>query len=485
MSYIGLNPTQQLTTPAVDYFNGNGVTTTFQLTRAVTSVNAIQVVVNNVPQNAREAYGITAGNQIVFTSAPSAGTNNIYVIYDSQVGQFVTPSPGTVTASALAPNSVTTNAIAPGAVVAADLDVTNLNGTGAMILPLGTTAQRPAIPAIGQLRYNSTIGLMEYYDGSIWQTVGFKPISATGGTVSTLTVNGVLHNVHTFSYTGADQTFSVSNFGSAGTVTVYMWAGAGGGANGEGFTDPGGAGGYAEGRINLLTNNFSSLIVQVGQGGSIGRGARPYPAGGLPSVRSGYTSGAGGGRSAIFNSSVSVGTALVIAGGGGGGAGHGGGGTGRGSQGGAGGGTTGESGYSSYLTPTPNGATQTAAGAWTSRSFGGVAPAQLQGGDAGDGTAWSTGWNQAGGGGDGWWGGGAIDGQHIGGGGGSGYVHPTFVTSGVLTANFANSNAAFLGPLNPPQTGNTFYAAGVGVANNNANGGNGRVVIIYPLSQTF
>jgi hypothetical protein len=96
MSYIGADPSRQITTPAVDYFNGNGVTTTFQLTRAVTSVFAIQVVVNNVPQNAREAYGITSGNQIVFTSAPSAGTNNIYIVYDSQVGQFVTPSPGTV-----------------------------------------------------------------------------------------------------------------------------------------------------------------------------------------------------------------------------------------------------------------------------------------------------------------------------------------------------------------------------------------------------
>jgi hypothetical protein len=101
MSYIGADPSQQITTPAVDYFNGNGVTTTFQLTRAVTSVFAIQVVVNNVPQNARDAYGITASNQIVFTSAPSAGTNNIYVIYDSQVGQFVTPSPGTVNTAQL------------------------------------------------------------------------------------------------------------------------------------------------------------------------------------------------------------------------------------------------------------------------------------------------------------------------------------------------------------------------------------------------
>jgi hypothetical protein len=110
MSYIGSNFTQQITTPAVDYFNGNGVTTTFQLTRAVTSVFAIQVVVNNVPQNAREAYGITSGNQIVFTSAPSAGINNIYVVYDSQVGQTVTPSPGTVQPSSISAGGPTWDA---------------------------------------------------------------------------------------------------------------------------------------------------------------------------------------------------------------------------------------------------------------------------------------------------------------------------------------------------------------------------------------
>jgi hypothetical protein len=158
MSYIGANPSQQLTTPGVDYFNGNGVTTTFQLTRTVTSVNAIQVVVNNVPQNARDAYGINASNQIVFTSAPSAGTNNIYVIYDSQVGQFVTPSPGSVTGPALAGGSITQAA----------LDVSLNGGTGGMIVPTGTTAQRPVSPTNGMIRYNTTTGRSEIYQNNAW-----------------------------------------------------------------------------------------------------------------------------------------------------------------------------------------------------------------------------------------------------------------------------------------------------------------------------
>jgi hypothetical protein len=47
----------------------------------------------------------------------------------------------------------------------------------------------------------------------------------------------------------------------------------------------------------------------------------------------------------------------------------------------------------------------------------GTSSGALQGGDAGNGTAWGTGWNQAGGGGDGYWGGGAINNVHEGGGG--------------------------------------------------------------------
>ena len=41
-------------------------------------------------------------------------------------------------------------------------------GTGALDLPVGTTAQRPTPPVIGMWRFNSTIGGLEYYNGSSW-----------------------------------------------------------------------------------------------------------------------------------------------------------------------------------------------------------------------------------------------------------------------------------------------------------------------------
>lgn len=40
--------------------------------------------------------------------------------------------------------------------------------TGGMYLPVGTTAQRPASPATGMMRYNTTTSKVEYYNGSSW-----------------------------------------------------------------------------------------------------------------------------------------------------------------------------------------------------------------------------------------------------------------------------------------------------------------------------
>jgi hypothetical protein len=40
--------------------------------------------------------------------------------------------------------------------------------TGGMFLPVGTTAQRPVSPVIGQIRFNTTIGGVELYNGTSW-----------------------------------------------------------------------------------------------------------------------------------------------------------------------------------------------------------------------------------------------------------------------------------------------------------------------------
>ena len=47
--------------------------------------------------------------------------------------------------------------------------------TGAMQLPAGTTAQRPTV-SNGMIRYNTTLNLAEYYDGTGWKSIDSPPV---------------------------------------------------------------------------------------------------------------------------------------------------------------------------------------------------------------------------------------------------------------------------------------------------------------------
>ena len=100
MAFIGNTNTTQAFTPAVQYFSGNGSTTAFTLSRPVASVAQVQAVVNNVAQNPSDAFTVS-GSTITFTSAPSSGTNNIYVYYTSPITQVIAPGQGTVNTTAL------------------------------------------------------------------------------------------------------------------------------------------------------------------------------------------------------------------------------------------------------------------------------------------------------------------------------------------------------------------------------------------------
>ena len=166
MGYIGNSYTQQVIQPASDTFSGNGVTTTFTLTRPVQSVFQVEAVIDNVQQNPYTAYSINASNQIVFTGPPPAGSNNIYVKYNGAVAQVGTLGNGVVGSQQLAPNAVTQAA----------LDRANYDGSGAAILPYGSSGLRPA-GVEGMIRKNTTTGYFEFYDpsGNLWRNVGLSP----------------------------------------------------------------------------------------------------------------------------------------------------------------------------------------------------------------------------------------------------------------------------------------------------------------------
>jgi hypothetical protein len=65
-----------------------------------------------------------------------------------------------------------------------------IGGSGALFIPTGTTAQRPALPASGYIRFNTTNTVLEYYNGVAvqWQTFG----SSAMNNLNALTGTGIL-----------------------------------------------------------------------------------------------------------------------------------------------------------------------------------------------------------------------------------------------------------------------------------------------------
>ncbi len=51
-------------------------------------------------------------------------------------------------------------------VFAPSTGVVDIDGTGSIRIPAGTTAQRPSVPAVGMIRYNTTTSKFEGYDGN-------------------------------------------------------------------------------------------------------------------------------------------------------------------------------------------------------------------------------------------------------------------------------------------------------------------------------
>lgn len=87
----------------------------------------------------------------------------------------------------------------------------NLTGTGAIDIPVGTTAQRPGTASSGMIRFNSTLGQYEGYNGSAWSSIGG---GATGGGADTVFVE-------TSSTVTTNYTLTTSkNAVTAGPVTI-------------------------------------------------------------------------------------------------------------------------------------------------------------------------------------------------------------------------------------------------------------------------
>jgi hypothetical protein len=81
MAYQGAAPVAAFQSrPAKQEFNGTGSATTFTLNRTVRAEDII-VSVDGVVQEPTDSYTVPDGTTLTFSTAPSSGTGNIFVMY--------------------------------------------------------------------------------------------------------------------------------------------------------------------------------------------------------------------------------------------------------------------------------------------------------------------------------------------------------------------------------------------------------------------
>jgi hypothetical protein len=368
MSYIGSTPTSQAFAPGTDTFSGTGSQTAFTLSRNVATVNDILVIVNNVEQQPSN-YSVSVST-LTFSTAPSSGTNNIYVRYLSTNLITIAPQQGSVTQKAMDVGS--------GGV-----------GTGAAQMPVGTTAQRPATPLVGMFRLNTTTGNPEWYDtvSSTWVNFSNLPNypveilivagGGGGGNYNSGGGGGAGGLLYYGSETPKTPNGSAITIISGTALSVVIGAGGTGAQNSSSPQAQNGTNSSVSGTgfttLTAIGGGFGSMntINSVGSGGSGGGGGNTMLTGGSGTVGQGnnggsttsnapnYGGGGGGGAGAVGGTGSSTvsgaggvglaysisGSSVFYAGGGGGSTQSGG----TGGAGGNGGGGTGATSSNSYV----------------------------------------------------------------------------------------------------------------------------------------
>ena len=123
----------------------------------------VRADINNIfaaVQSLNSGSSDPSGTQVAFQLSVNT-TSNLLKLRNASNNGYITIGNVTQTNLGLAPLA---GATFTGAVVH--------NYTTALKIPVGTTAQRPGSPATGELRFNSTLGSAEIYNGSAFAAVG-------------------------------------------------------------------------------------------------------------------------------------------------------------------------------------------------------------------------------------------------------------------------------------------------------------------------
>ena len=356
MAYIGNQPTTAAF--VTDLFSGDGTTTAFTMSVAPANTASVLIAISGVVQSP-DTYSINA-TTLTFSAAPPSGTGNISVRYLGIPATNVTTTAYRTVTEFTATASQTTfsvpsytvgyidvyrngarlgtadytatsgttvvlaNAATIGDLVATEsfyvssvlnaipatggavnniyLDAGNANGTGASLTPSGTTAQRPASPVAGMMRWNTTLGLMEAWTGTVWTQVTSQLYSVSylvvagggGGSAGGGGAGGLLSSTTALAITsgtaytitvgagGAGASTSLSNTlnGTNGASSTAFSVTSIGGGGGGGWAAAGSSGGSGGGAGNRASNSGGAGTAGQGNAGGSCSGTGESDAGG-------------------------------------------------------------------------------------------------------------------------------------------------------------------------------------------------------------
>lgn len=139
-------------------------------------------------RNGSGVYSLPAGNPVVTnTTISSTWANNTLAdiataLTGSVAADGQTPMTGQLDMNSLKIKNLAAGTTSGNAVEYTQFTTAFVNpefgGTGYMLIPKGTTAERPLVPVEGEMRYNTTTGQFEGYQGGAWGQLGG---GATGG----------------------------------------------------------------------------------------------------------------------------------------------------------------------------------------------------------------------------------------------------------------------------------------------------------------
>jgi hypothetical protein len=131
MAHIGNSPASYFTAVTTDVFSANGTATAFTLSKYVSNLADLEIVVNNIQQNPYSGSYSVSNNTLTFSEAPLAGSNNIVVTYRQATIGSTIPTPNTVGNNALQRDlsltgNTTTQHLVPAANVTYDIGTSTM-----------------------------------------------------------------------------------------------------------------------------------------------------------------------------------------------------------------------------------------------------------------------------------------------------------------------------------------------------------------------